>query len=180
VTSPPSEVTIEAPHTPGIELVKTSDAATITAVGQTVTYSFLVTNTGNVTLSSVAVTEGAFTGAGDLSEVACPETSLLPGEEIVCTASYTVQEADLTGAALSNTATASAAPPGDGTGGGDPITSDPSTSESGSVVLSEDLPTTGAQIGWGLALGALVLLLLGGALVLARHSRRGADEVLPH
>ncbi|GAB2611224.1 hypothetical protein GCM10027067_23380 [Pseudactinotalea suaedae] len=180
VTSPPSEVNIEAPHAPGIGLVKTSDAATITAVGQTVTYSFLVTNTGNVTLSSVAVTEGAFTGAGDLSEVACPETSLLPGEEIVCTASYTVQEADLTGAALSNTATASAAPPGDGTGGGDPITSDPSTSESGSVVLSEDLPTTGAQIGWGLALGALVLLLLGGALVLARHSRRGADEVLPH
>ncbi|MBZ2199457.1 DUF11 domain-containing protein [Occultella gossypii] len=183
VDSPPSRVDIDAPHAPGLTLVKTSDVQTVTTVGQIVTYSFLATNTGNVTLTGVAITEGTFSGAGDVSAVICPEDAVLPGEEVVCTATYTVQEADLTGGSLSNTATATATPPGEGAGdsdgGGDPITSDPSTTESGSEAPGAALPTTGSQAAWVFALAAVVLLLMGGALVFLRHSRRGADEVLP-
>ncbi|CAM3733027.1 DUF11 domain-containing protein [Occultella aeris] len=179
VDSPPSQVDIDAPHAPSLTLVKTSDVQTVTAVGQVVTYNFLAINTGNVTLTGMVITEGTFSGAGDVSEVFCPQDSVLPGEEVVCTATYTVQEADLTGASLSNTATATATPPGDGDGGGDPITSDPSTTESGSESPDAALPTTGSQAAWVFALAAVVLLLMGGALVFLRHSRRGADEVLP-
>ncbi len=179
VDSPPSQVDIDAPHAPGLTLVKTSDVQTVTTVGQVVTYSFLATNIGNVTLTGVVITEGTFSGAGDVSEVVCPQDSVLPGEEVVCTATYTVQEADLTGASLSNTATATATPPGDGDGGGDPITSDPSTAESGSEQPGAALPTTGSPAAWVFALTAVVLLLMGGALVFLRHSRRAADEVLP-
>ena len=42
------------------------DTTLVTRVGQIVTYSFLVTNTGNVTLSDVAVNDGPFSGT-DLS-----------------------------------------------------------------------------------------------------------------
>ncbi|TDE94818.1 DUF11 domain-containing protein [Occultella glacieicola] len=175
VDSPPSLVTIEAPHTPGLTLVKTADVPTVTSVGQTVTYSFLVSNTGNVTLGDVAVTEGAFSGAGDLSEVTCPQGAVPPGAQIVCTATYAVQEADLTGDALSNTATASATPPGQG----EPITSDPSTTESGSQEPDASLPTTGTRAGSVIALVAAVLLLAGGSLLFLGRRGRGYHGVRP-
>ena len=38
-------------------MVKTADVATVSAVGQVVTYTFTITNTGNVTLHSVGVTD---------------------------------------------------------------------------------------------------------------------------
>lgn len=181
VDSPPSEVVIDAPHAPGLTMVKTADVTTVAKVGQLVTYNFKVTNTGNVTLNAVAITEGAFSGAGEVSEVLCPDGPVEPGGEVVCTATYTVQEADLTGEPLSNTATASATPPSLGADdSGGPITSDTSTTETGSTVPKPPLPTTGVQVAWGVALAAVVLLMIGGALVLLRHSRRGAEDVLPH
>ncbi|MFI1543563.1 hypothetical protein ACH4U4_18935 [Microbacterium resistens] len=121
VTSEPSEVTITADQTPGIALVKTADKTTL-VVGETVTYTFTVTNTGNVTLSEVAVSEGAFSGAGQLSAVDCPaDRTLAPGAQLVCTATYTVQQADVDAGSVTNDATATGNPPQ-----GDPITSPPS------------------------------------------------------
>ncbi|PJI54115.1 hypothetical protein CTI14_19490 [Methylobacterium radiotolerans] len=49
---------------PGLSVVKSSDRSTITAAGQTITYSFLITNTGNVTIADVTVEETGFTGTG--------------------------------------------------------------------------------------------------------------------
>ncbi|WP_067248375.1 DUF7507 domain-containing protein [Microbacterium resistens] len=121
VTSEPSEVTITADQTPGIALVKTADKTTL-VVGETVTYTFTVTNTGNVTLSDAAVSEGAFSGAGQLSAVDCPaDRTLAPGAQLVCTATYTVQQADVDAGSVTNDATATGNPPQ-----GDPITSPPS------------------------------------------------------
>ncbi len=123
-TSPPSTVTIPAPQNPALTLAKSATPTTVAAAGDTVTYHFLVTNTGNVTLAPVTVTEGAFTGTGTLSPVTCPAgaTSLAPGASVTCTATYTLTQADVDAGSVTNTATATGTPPA-----GPPVTSPPST-----------------------------------------------------
>ncbi|MGN6126332.1 MAG: beta strand repeat-containing protein [Humibacter sp.] len=123
VPSDPSTVT--SPETPatGISVVKTADPGTVSAAGQTITYSFKVTNTGNVTLNNPTVNETGFSGTGTLSPVSCPETTLVAGQVETCTATYTVTQADVNAGTIDNTATATATPPG-----GTPVTSTPSTS----------------------------------------------------
>ncbi|TXJ06621.1 MAG: LPXTG cell wall anchor domain-containing protein [Aeromicrobium sp.] len=80
-------------------------------VGQKITYSFLVTNTGNIEMHDIAIEEGSFSGAGTLPDPTCPDEVLQPGDSFTCTAVYTVVKADLTGDDLSNTATATGATP---------------------------------------------------------------------
>jgi len=124
VDSPPDEVKVPDTPAPGLSVVKTADVTKITDVGQKVTYSFLVTNTGNVTLTGVKVDEGAFTGSGTMSPVTCPAgaASLAPGAQVTCTATYTTTAADLAKGSVKNTATGTGTPPS-----GPPTTSDPST-----------------------------------------------------
>ncbi len=126
-TSPPSTVEVPVVPEPAIEVVKTTETQEIAEVGQEVTYSFAVTNTGNVTLSDVAVDEAEFSGSGELSAVECPgeAASLAPGQSVTCTATYVVTQADLYSTELTNTATAMGTPPGDTP----PPTSPPSTVE---------------------------------------------------
>ncbi|WP_168733086.1 DUF7507 domain-containing protein [Aliigemmobacter aestuarii] len=50
-------VTLTAAQQPAITLDKTADVATYGTLGETVTYSFEVENTGNVTLANVSVTD---------------------------------------------------------------------------------------------------------------------------
>ena len=52
-----STVTSPAIQTPAITLAKSADASSFSAAGTLLTYSYLVTNTGNVTLTSVGVTD---------------------------------------------------------------------------------------------------------------------------
>jgi hypothetical protein len=122
VVSNVSQVVVPGEPNPAATLVKTADRSTVGAAGDVITYSFRITNTGNVELTDVTVNEGTFSGAGSLSAIACPPeaASLLPGQFVTCTATYEVTRDDLTGATLVNTATASATPPR-----GDPITTDP-------------------------------------------------------
>ena len=89
----PSSVTIPATHSPAISLVKTSDipAFAPAAPGVVITYSYKVTNTGNVTLHSVGVTD-PMTG---LSLVSCPSSTLAPNTSETCTATYTTTQADI-------------------------------------------------------------------------------------
>ena len=47
---------------PGLTLVKTANQSGPLTVGQVITYTFLASNTGNVTMSDVAVSETAFNG----------------------------------------------------------------------------------------------------------------------
>jgi uncharacterized repeat protein (TIGR01451 family) len=110
--SPPSRVTVPAPPAPAVTVVKTANTTAITTVGQEITYSFLVTNTGNVTLTDATVTEGTFTGSGTLSAPVCPTgaASLAPGAQVSCTATYTVTQADLDAGSITNTATATGTP----------------------------------------------------------------------
>lgn len=123
VPSDPSTVTIPTPAHPGISVVKSASPKTVTRAGQTVKYSFVVTNTGNVTLSNVNVTDSDFSGTGTLSDMVCPATSLAAAQIETCSASYTVTQADVDAGSLTNTATAEGTPPGSAA----PVTSDPST-----------------------------------------------------
>ncbi len=99
--------TVTATRTPGIDVVKSALPTKVTAAGQIVVYSFVVTNTGNVTLTSVAVTDPL----PGLSAVSCPSSTLAPSESMTCTGSYTVTQVNIDAGSISNTATATGAPP---------------------------------------------------------------------
>ncbi|GAA2465755.1 hypothetical protein GCM10009857_34540 [Agromyces soli] len=172
VESDPSDVRIPQDPQPGLTLLKTADADRAAKAGQRITYSFAITNTGNVTLRDVTVQEGEFSGAGALGEPVCPDeaAALLPGRTVVCTAVYTVVEADLSGAPLTNTAIAS----GIGPGASDRVFSGFSTALVPTAKTeSPGLATTGVSIAVGLIVLA-ALLLIGGALVLVLRARRAA------
>ena len=51
-------------QTPALSIVKTADPTTVTAAGDTVDYSFVVTNTGNVTVTGITVTDTFTAPAG--------------------------------------------------------------------------------------------------------------------
>ena len=113
VTSPPSPAVVPIPAKPSITVVKTANPATVGKVGDVITYSFLVTNTGNVTLTTVAVTDTQTAPAGPLtSGPTCPQSTLAGGASQTCTGTYTVTAADVANGKVNDTATASGAAPG--------------------------------------------------------------------
>ncbi|MDN4596875.1 DUF7507 domain-containing protein [Leifsonia virtsii] len=102
---------------PALTLVKSSSVTRDDqyVAGDPMTFVFVVTNTGNVTLSSLALTEVAFSGHGavalDCSSIGTQ--SLGPGESTSCTGTYAVDQADIDSGAttISNTAEATAVGP---------------------------------------------------------------------
>ena len=125
VVSDPSTATVPAAQAPAITVVKSATPSSFAAAGTTIDYSFLVTNTGNVTLAPVTITETAFTGSGTPPVASCPPgaSSLTPGASVTCTATYVTTRADVDAGSVTNTATAHGDPPGPAT----PVVSDPST-----------------------------------------------------
>jgi hypothetical protein len=103
-------VTVEAVQAPALQLRKSAAPRTYAAVGDGITYSYRVTNSGNVRLA------GPVRVADDRVDVDCPAVTsvgdgdayLDPLEEIVCSASHTVRQADLNRGSITNTATATA------------------------------------------------------------------------
>ncbi|WP_159558241.1 DUF7507 domain-containing protein [Curtobacterium sp. 8I-2] len=114
LTSTPSNAVVPTPQNASMTVVKTSDVQKISKVGQKVTYSFRVTNTGNVTITDPKITDTGFSGTGTLSAITCPAAgdSLAPGEAITCTATYAVTQADLDSGSLRNSATVTGNTPG--------------------------------------------------------------------
>ena len=117
---------------PDLHLRKSATPGTYAAVDEVITYSYRVTNSGNVRLA------GPVSVADDQVGVDCPAVTsvgdgdayLDPGEEIVCSASHTVRQADLNRGSITNTATATA----DGTA------SDPDT------VTVDSVPAPGSGV----------------------------------
>lgn len=88
------------PSAPSLSIVKsaTIGGLAITApiqVGDVIQYSYLVTNTGNVSLNGVGVTETSFNGLGTAPTPAGGATTLAPGAVTTFTATYTVTQADI-------------------------------------------------------------------------------------
>ena len=97
----------EDPDTPGLTIEKRTNGQHYTqppgasvAIGSTVTWSYVVTNTGNVPLTNVQVTDNR------VSPVNCPLTTLQAGESMTCTASGVA-----TACQYSNTGTVVGTPP---------------------------------------------------------------------
>ncbi len=108
VVSPPSSATITAIQSPAITVVKSASPSTFSVAGETITYSFDVTNSGNVTLHSVKVDD---TGLPGLSAISCPHTTLAAGASQTCTATYLTTAADVDAGSVTNHATAHGDPP---------------------------------------------------------------------
>ena len=82
-------------------VVKSSTTTSLSAPA-TVVYSYLVTNTGNVTLTSINLSDD-----NDNNDMSCPFTVLGHTENMICTATHTFTQAELnTGGTLDNTVTA--------------------------------------------------------------------------
>jgi uncharacterized repeat protein (TIGR01451 family) len=119
VTSAASPASVPVAQAPGISVVKSASASDVAhfLAGQVITYTFVVTNTGNVTLAPVTVTDTGFTGTGALSAISCPPggtgtvASLAPGTQAICTAAYTLTTADVDAGHLANTGNAAGTSP---------------------------------------------------------------------
>jgi uncharacterized repeat protein (TIGR01451 family) len=93
VTSGPSTNVVTITQSPKIGLVESTDVAGVIGVSQPVTYTFVVTNTGNTTLTNLVLTD-TFPG-GVILTINCPATTLAVGASMTCTAVYTTTAADL-------------------------------------------------------------------------------------
>lgn len=143
VRSPASRADLPFTPAPAVSIVKSADVAGIEEAGQEVEYRFRVTNTGNVTMTDVAVAEEEFTGTGELSDIVCDADGLLPGQWVDCTASYEVTQDDIDAGGLTNTASASALAPRSET----PVLAGPSTTTLPFVgAVSVALTKTGTPI----------------------------------
>jgi LPXTG-site transpeptidase (sortase) family protein len=98
-----STVITTVPQTPDLTIVKTETSAGPYVLGNTITYSIVVTNTGDVTLHNVNVTDNS--AALGACVPAIPVANLIPGAVITCSASHVVLLADITAGVYSNTAT---------------------------------------------------------------------------
>ncbi|WP_367390402.1 beta strand repeat-containing protein [Lewinella sp. LCG006] len=106
------------PQNPAIAIIKSGtfqdeSGDGFAQVGETITYAFTVTNTGNVTLTNVTVTDPLVTVMGG------PLASLAVGasDNTTFTASYVITQADIDAGGVTNQATATGTDPN-----GDPVT----------------------------------------------------------
>lgn len=109
---------------PELTLVKTQTSGAATAVGDVITYTIVATNTGNIALANVLVTDP--NGSGLNCSPSATATSLAVGAAISCTASHAVTSIDVAAGSFVNTAYATS------------TTVDPSTG----LTISEESPVT--------------------------------------
>ncbi|WP_447912833.1 beta strand repeat-containing protein [Microbacterium phyllosphaerae] len=158
--TPPSgaAVTSTAPATvslaaaPGLVLIKTGAVTSGNgSVGSTITYSFTARNTGNVTLTGVAITDPH---AG-LSTIAYtwPGTAgtLQPNQTVTATATYTVRQSDVDAGSAKNTASASGTPPT-----GAAITASSGEVTVATIAASPGIAITKTASGGGAGVGSVI------------------------
>src|SRR4051812_9228002 len=102
-TSNTDTQTATATQTPALAVAKSVDPDSYAAVGEVLTYTYVVTNTGNQTLTGITLADDAETV--DCTSTVLPAT-LAPGASFTCTATHTITQADLDAGSLTNVATA--------------------------------------------------------------------------
>ncbi|WP_423920222.1 beta strand repeat-containing protein [Frigoribacterium sp. 2-23] len=117
-------------------------------LGDTVRYTFVVANTGTVTLTGVGVTD-PLPGLGDIVFGAWPATTgvLEPGQRVSATADYTVTQGDVDSGSIVNTARLDASGPA---GSGDPVV----RTDSASLATAQTAPAITLAKSEQLAAGA--------------------------
>ena len=91
--------------------------------GDVITYTMTTRNTGTVTVDNVVIAD-PMPGLSALDCTPAPGASLAPGDEMTCTATYTVTQADVDAGRIDNTATVS----------GDSISGHPASNASTAIV----------------------------------------------
>ncbi len=105
ITSNQDSATVNATRRPSLRLTKAAFTSTYDHVGQIIDYSYVILNSGNVTLTGpFSVTDNK---AAVVNCVQPEDGALSPGESMTCTSSYAIIQADLDAGTLTNTATAS-------------------------------------------------------------------------
>ncbi|MDI6046131.1 DUF7507 domain-containing protein [Flavobacterium yafengii] len=105
----PTETTLTP--SPSIALVKVGAVGGIGAIGNVITYTFMVTNTGNTSLSNIMIND-VLTGSVNL---AVSPSSLIPNATGTATATYTIQQIDVDSGKVTNSATVTGTTPTNGT-----------------------------------------------------------------
>ena len=95
---------------PSISLAKTPSTSTYSNVGDAVTYTYVITNTGNTVLgpSQFQVDDDRINGGAPFN-CGAAETTLALSGTVTCTATYTVTSADITATTVTNIAFATGA-----------------------------------------------------------------------
>ncbi|HSL29251.1 MAG TPA: hypothetical protein VK900_08645 [Anaerolineales bacterium] len=98
--------TPSAQGTGELSLVANASPQSYTQAGETITYSYVITNTGQ---APVGPDQFTITDSRLGAPLNCgpADTTLVPGQTVTCAANYTVTAADVTAADITNSATAS-------------------------------------------------------------------------
>ncbi|MGB9930086.1 MAG: DUF7507 domain-containing protein, partial [Methanosarcina sp.] len=99
VTSEPDNETVLAEQNPALLAVKIASPTNYSFVGQNITYTYNITNIGNVGISApINITDNR-TGEFTISN-----SALVPGQNVTGTANYTVTQADIDAGTITNLA----------------------------------------------------------------------------
>lgn len=138
-----------APFDPEITLSKSITGGNpYSEVGNTISYSLLAENTGSVTLSDVIISDPGVTVSNCMP---AQGGTLEPGETMLCSASYSVIQADLNAGSFSNTAMVVGTAPNS-----DQVSDTDSATASATGIGAVTIPTLSQ---WGLILMAGFLAL---------------------
>jgi hypothetical protein len=104
----PTSLTVTIPQQPALSLVKSSTTTVAAAAGITIPYKYTITNTGNVDLTNLSVTDDKIVSPNSVSCSGAPST-IHPGDSGQwCSSTYVSKAADITAGQIVNTARAAA------------------------------------------------------------------------
>ncbi|MGB9929106.1 MAG: DUF7507 domain-containing protein [Methanosarcina sp.] len=99
ITSEPDDETVIAKQNPALGIGKSASPINYSVVGQIITYTYNVTNTGNVNITGpITVTDDR------VGTVPVTNGNLNPGQNVSGTANYTITQADLDWGSVTNSA----------------------------------------------------------------------------
>ncbi len=93
-------LTVTSGQSPVLTIVKSASPTTYTTVGQTITYIYNVTNSGNVNIKGpINIIDSLINGP-----ISIPNTNLGPGQSVLGIANYTITQADINSGSVTNSA----------------------------------------------------------------------------
>jgi uncharacterized repeat protein (TIGR01451 family) len=118
---------------PSIEIAKTASPAVYSRHGQLITYTYTVSNTGNLTLRHITLIDTRY------GMITCPHSTLAPGASMTCTFVHAITATDLDEGSVFNSAAATGHPPF-----GPPVQSEPAhATVVEKVITLPEVPVTG-------------------------------------